>query len=142
MPMQQTVFASPIFHALAITRSTMSLRTETKIAYFRRKDTHLTWHFVRQPNGLLVRFSSVVADFTHSDLTETLALHLCTQQYQLSVQDAFHIVWQGMDAPDQQWNESLMAIQVAHGKAAAQARLEQMSYPIVPDRLTMKEPSA
>jgi hypothetical protein len=114
MPMQQTLFASSMFYVVAITR----------------KDTHMIWHFVRQPNGLLARFSSVVADFTHSDLTETRALHLCTQRYQLSVQDAFHIVWQGMDAPVQQWNAALMAIQVAHGKAAAQARLEQMSQPI------------
>ena len=39
----------------------------------------MAWRIVRQPNGLLARFSDVVDIFTHYDLTEQEALEVCVE---------------------------------------------------------------
>lgn len=37
------------------------------------------WRIVKQPNGLLARFSEVVDDFTHYDMTEDEAIECCRE---------------------------------------------------------------
>lgn len=37
----------------------------------------MAWRIVRQPNGKLARFSEVVDDFTHYDMSEAEAMELC-----------------------------------------------------------------
>ena len=37
----------------------------------------MAWRIVKQPNGLLARFSDIVDDFTHTDMTYEEALALC-----------------------------------------------------------------
>ena len=37
------------------------------------------WRLVKQPNGKLARFSEVVDDFTHFDLTDSEALSICLE---------------------------------------------------------------
>ena len=37
----------------------------------------MAWRIVKQPNGLLARFSDVVDHFTHIDMTEAEALEVC-----------------------------------------------------------------
>jgi hypothetical protein len=37
------------------------------------------WRIVKQPNGLLARFSDIVDDFTHYDLGEEEAIEICRE---------------------------------------------------------------
>ena len=38
------------------------------------------WQIVKQPNGLYGRFSEIVDDFTHNDLTELEVIKLCLEK--------------------------------------------------------------
>lgn len=86
----------------------------------------MAWRFVRQPNGLLARFSDVVDDFTDLNLTAAQAFELCKTEHGLSDTDAHQKVRAGLDdwkpwthaakgSGHDRWDESLRIIQEAHG---------------------------
>lgn len=41
----------------------------------------MAWRIVKQPNGLYARFSSIVDDFTHMNMTRQEALELCWEVF-------------------------------------------------------------
>ena len=91
----------------------------------------MAWRIVRQPNGLLARFSDIVDDFTHMGMTEKEALEVCRERLDdagaelkvlAGVQD-----WEpweigkrgsGLD----RWNESIKNITSVHGETVSAKR--------------------
>lgn len=83
-------------------------------------------YFVRQPNGLLARFSTVVDHFSDLDMTDAHALDWCRKEG-MSESDAAAKVRRGVEDetiyPDEQrccdgfhrWHESLSTILHVHG---------------------------
>lgn len=91
----------------------------------------MAWRMVKQPNGLLARFSDIVDNFTDLDLTETEALELCKECYDLSRQDAEEKVraaledWEPWTVGKQgdglsRWRDSLKTVELIHGKEAVE----------------------
>ena len=88
----------------------------------------MAWRIVRQPNGKLARFSDVVDNFTHMDLTRWQAVKLCRQymasdeavkKVQSGVDDImpWGIGWgNGLD----RWNDCLETISMVHGREAVE----------------------
>lgn len=82
--------------------------------------------FVKQPNGLLARFSTVVDDFTHTNLTEHAAFDLCQTERDCSESAARKMVQAGMEdwkpwtngakgSGLDRWQDALEKIRTAHG---------------------------
>ena len=65
----------------------------------------MAWRIVKQPNGKYARFSEVVDDFTHGDMTREEALELCREY--MGRQDAERKVKNADDERDP-WTERLM----------------------------------
>ncbi len=88
----------------------------------------MAWRFVRQPNGKLARFSDVVDNFTHYNLTKQEAILVaqegrfpCTEAEALiKVQAGIHDIkpWtttvRGFGL--ERWNDCLKTIEMSHGK--------------------------
>lgn len=85
----------------------------------------MAWRIVRQPNGLLARFSDVVDDFTHINMSETEALDVCKEEgcneyeavIKIKAGKEDHIPWttapgSGLD----RWKDSIDTIKSCHGK--------------------------
>lgn len=99
------------------------------------------WRFVLQPNGLLARFSEVVDDFTHYDMTAAEAVRLAREGNGyggMDYADAVAKVQRGLDdepvwgcAPRadklSRWHEALETIGQRHGKSVAQSRKKDLS---------------
>lgn len=99
----------------------------------REPEGHMGWRIVKQPDGKLARFSEVVDDFTHMNMTEAQALALCIsmcgeeygrERVKAGCED--HIPW--TDVPSKtghtRWDEALEIVKSVHGTKAAQARAE------------------
>jgi hypothetical protein len=82
--------------------------------------------FVLQPNGLLARFSSVVDNFTHYDMTKEEAIEVARED--MGRQDAIDKVERGLkdEKPwhhgvygdgTERWKDALEDIEMVHGKA-------------------------
>ncbi len=93
----------------------------------------MAWRIVKQPNGLLARFSDIVDDFTHIDMTENEALEVCREYCGIEdakrkvlagVQDwkpwTMGVLGSGLD----RWNDSIEKIESVHGKEIAEKRKE------------------
>ena len=91
----------------------------------------MAWRIVKQPNGLLARFSDIVDDFTHMDMTEAEALEVCREYLGIAeaekkvlagVQDwkpwTMGVLGSGLD----RWNDSIDRIETMHGKEIAERR--------------------
>ena len=85
----------------------------------------MAWRIVRQPNGKLARFSDVVDDFTHLDMSKEEAICLCNEH--MSPQESVDKVQSGLDdikpwsTTDKgdgidRWNDCLESISIVHGK--------------------------
>lgn len=85
-------------------------------------------YFVRQPNGLLARFSTIPDGFTHTNLSEEGAIEVCIEDG-MTRDDAVTKVLRGVrDEPlggslrsEQllsRWHESLNTILLIHGTKA------------------------
>lgn len=83
------------------------------------------WRFVRQPNGLLARFSDVVDDFTHYDMTEEEAVEEARED--LGREAAIKKVKAGVEDYEpwtnnvkgdglSRWRDCLESIESVHGK--------------------------
>lgn len=57
----------------------------------------MAWRFVKQPNGMLARFSDVVEDFTHYNMTPEEAIQLCVDELNVGKQTAEEKVQAGVD---------------------------------------------
>lgn len=91
----------------------------------------MAWRIVKQPNGLFARFSDVVDDFTHYDMTEAEALEVCVQECDCGPKTAAEKVenakrdlepWtmkpSGGDGLNR-WRDCLVTIYAVHGPARA-----------------------
>ena len=87
----------------------------------------MAWRFVKQPNNLLARFSQVVDDFTHYDLTKEEAEELCITEFEMDRDEARNKVYLGLvdditwpidqrrnDGLDR-WRDALRVILAVHG---------------------------
>lgn len=83
----------------------------------------MAWRIVKQPNGLLARFSDIIDDFTDMNMTEAEALELC-RAYGMSEEDAKRKVLAGVQ-DWKRWNDSLTRIENAHGEKVASERAGQ-----------------
>ena len=92
----------------------------------------MAWRIVKQPNGLLARFSDIVDDFTHMNMTEAEAFEVCREY--LGVEEAKRKVlagvqdwkpWTNSVFGDglSRWNDCIASIKNVHGKKAAEHRL-------------------
>ena len=89
----------------------------------------MAWRIVKQPNGLLARFSDIVDDFTHMDMTENEALEVCREY--CGIEDAKRKVLAGVQdwkpwtmgvlgSGCDRWNDSVETIELVHGKEIAE----------------------
>ena len=98
----------------------------------------MAWRIVRQPDGLLARFSDVVDNFTDVNMTTVEALLLCIQEHDCGLWTAARKVRAGIeDWPPwtveqssedglSRWRDSLSKIESVHGVDAAQQLLGDM----------------
>lgn len=98
----------------------------------------MAWRIVKQPNGRLARFSDIVDDFTHLDMSEEDALALCREVMPPSaatkkVQDAqddiepssHNVKGNGLS----RWKDSLQSIAMVHGIQAVEKLLNEHNFP-------------
>lgn len=86
----------------------------------------MAWRFVKQPNGLLARFSDIVDDFTHIGLTLEDAIELCIDEHGMTAEQAEQKVWAGLEDHRpwtkgvvgngrERWLAALSSIRAVHG---------------------------
>lgn len=86
----------------------------------------MAWRIVEQPNGLLARFSDIVDDFTHYDMTDEQAEKLCIEEYDMGKKSAAEKVRRGR-ADKSRWPDEIDTIRMVHGDAVANERIMQLS---------------
>lgn len=74
------------------------------------------WRLVEQPNKLIARFSDVVDNFTHCNLTHDEAIKVCIEEYGLHQIQAKEKLSNAIKNPHR-FEESLSIIEAIHGKA-------------------------
>lgn len=97
------------------------------------------WRIVKQPNGLLSRFSDIVDDFTHMDLTHDEAVEACNDEgcdprhseQKVKAGEEDHIPWtstpgSGLD----RWNDCIKTVRNVHGDETANERIKTGSDPL------------
>ena len=100
----------------------------------------MAWYFVKQPNGLLARFSEISDFFTDIDLTVEHALLMCMQEYGMRKDSAALKVQRALDDEDQweinkkgdgslRWRNALRTIVSVHGKKELESFLEEHDFP-------------
>jgi len=88
----------------------------------------MAWRIVKQPNGLLARFSDIVDGFTEMNMSETEALEVCHEY--CGIEEAKRKVLAGIQDwkvwtngeignGHDRWDDSLDRIKHMHGKKAA-----------------------
>lgn len=97
----------------------------------------MPWRFVKQPNGLLGRFSTIVDTFTDVNMTEEEALTMCLEEYNFREEDAKGKVERASFGPTgtgplHRWEESLRTIEMVHGKKERNEIEELGSLPVPP----------
>jgi hypothetical protein len=95
------------------------------------------WMIVKQPNGLFARFSDIVDDFTHGDMTEAEAVELCRDS--MGREEARKKVQRAIDDEDRwrpgvkhgdpkglgRWKDAIKTVRAIHGaKRAREAAAE------------------
>lgn len=93
------------------------------------------WRLVRQPNGLLARFSEVVDDFTAYDMTYAEAVEECKQHPGIGQREAEGKIYRAFtDKPvrvhskhTNRFSEALAFIRAIHGDERADLRRRQLS---------------
>lgn len=72
------------------------------------------WRLIVQPNKLIARFSEVVDDFTHYDMTDEEAIKVCMEEYNMHEKDARDKLSRAYENPDR-FKEALSCIKFVHG---------------------------
>jgi hypothetical protein len=86
----------------------------------------MAWRIVRQPNGLLARWSDIVDNFTDYNLTETDAIEVC--RYHMGEEGVKKKVQSGIDDIEPwttnvkgdglaRWRDCIESIERVHGKS-------------------------
>jgi len=73
----------------------------------------MAWRILKQPNGKLARFSDVVDDFTHFDMTEEEAIELCRKS--MGERDAKEKVSRA-EENGKHFLDEIDTIKIVHGK--------------------------
>lgn len=84
------------------------------------------WRIIKQPNGKFARFSEVVDDFTHYNLTDTEAVYLCRYSYYMDLREAEVKVANAIANPDR-FDEAINTIKLIHGRKMAVEREKELS---------------
>jgi hypothetical protein len=88
----------------------------------------MAWRIVKQPNGLLARFSEVVDHFTHYDMTFDEAFDLCLEEWGMPKGEAFAKVARGANAKTpSRWDDAVETIRVIHGDDEAEKTIVLLS---------------
>lgn len=98
----------------------------------------MAWRIVKQPNGLLARFSDVVDTFTDMNMNERQAYRLCRED--IGVQESKRkvcagkldfIPWTNTPSEDglARWRDCLETIEAIHGKDKVAEACEVAKYP-------------
>lgn len=85
----------------------------------------MAWRIVVQPNGLYARFSDIVDDFTHSNMTRDEAVELCREA--LGGLDAEKKVASGESAGSVRYMDEIKTVRLIHGDSLAEERLREHS---------------
>jgi hypothetical protein len=91
------------------------------------------WIIVKQPDGRFCRFSSVVDDLTHCNMSESDALEVCTEymgkyeapaKVQAGIDDLlpYNTIKKGDGSA--RWNDIIETIECVHGKEGLKKTLE------------------
>ncbi len=94
------------------------------------------WRFVTQPNGLLARFSEVVDDFTHYDLSWEEAISICTDDHKMYFEHAEIKVNRAAENPAR-FTEAIVSILHVHGLRCARQRWRDLGPKRNPKRLLL-----
>lgn len=93
------------------------------------------WKIVKQPDGLFCRFSSVVDNITHCNMTKDDALEVCTEymgkheapaKVQAGIDDLlpYNTIKKGDGSA--RWNDIIETIEGVHGKEGLQETLDRI----------------
>jgi hypothetical protein len=85
------------------------------------------WRIVKQLNGKLARFSDIVDNFTHANLSEEEAIEMCVVEFSFSIENAKTKVLSGLEdikpyttdekgSGHDRWDDSIETIRIIHGK--------------------------
>lgn len=88
----------------------------------------MAWRFIQQPNGKFARFSDVVDDFTHYDMTEADAVYLCRHDHEMSQAEAEIKVANALSEPSR-FEDAIESIRFHHGSLLADVRRSVLSEP-------------
>ena len=69
----------------------------------------MAWRFVKQPNGRYARFSEIVDNFTHSEMTRQEAAELCSSP------EIADTKLRAADEHPERYQEALSIIESVHG---------------------------
>ena len=86
----------------------------------------MAWKLVEQPNGLLARWSDVVDNFTHYDMTEFDAWNLCREEHGVMEQAAADKIRRAREE-DSRFLGCLADIKAVHGKDEAKKMKKLLS---------------
>jgi hypothetical protein len=86
----------------------------------------MAWRIVEQPNGKLARFSDVVDDFTHYDMTDEEAKKMCREEYGMGILESEDKVKRARDDKTR-WSEEIATVRTVHGHAVAETRIAELS---------------
>lgn len=79
------------------------------------------WWICVQPNRKYARFSTVVDDFTHVDMSRAEALEVCRRAPGVGRYEAEEMVRHAELEPER-WEQGLAITEAVHGKYKAEAR--------------------
>lgn len=93
----------------------------------------MAWRIVKQPNSLFARFSDVVDDFTHMNMTKQEALNVCKEEgcneyeanrkIKAGIED--HIPWTNKPGDGQsRWHDCIETIKICYGKRISNKRIK------------------
>ena len=85
----------------------------------------MAWRIIKQPNGKLARFSEVVDDFTHSDMTEEEAIKVCMDEFDMGKNASVEKVKRGEKAD--YFDDAIEIIKSVHGEGLALKRVCDLS---------------
>lgn len=86
----------------------------------------MAWRIIQQPNGLYARFSEVVDDVTHFDMTYEESVEVCCEY--MGRRDAPSKVEIAEGHPER-YDEAIRIIREIHGAELATVRHTQMTQP-------------
>lgn len=88
----------------------------------------MAWRFVKQPNGLLARFSDIIDNYTHLNMSVDEAISFCVEGQRMAKESAMKKVQSGIEDQDpwsckgigsghDRWDDCNRTIINVHGKS-------------------------